>query len=85
MVTQLSTLIGSNAAANMIPFFKGAGENWQTALFGLGFQIVLHSAFASAKYIQDKPDPNVIEQDSNPQAFIKTPEQKPNENQTPNP
>ncbi|HWH79141.1 MAG TPA: hypothetical protein VNT76_17285 [Candidatus Binatus sp.] len=74
ILTQLTTLVGTNSVANMkIPGLADIGIGWKTALASLGIQFVIHTAIAAAKYVQDKPDPDIIEVEvpSDPRAFVK--------------
>lgn len=61
IVTQLTTLLGSNAVDSMhIPGLEGIGMGWKTFLVNIVVQFVIHTAYASAQYVQNKPDPDVI-------------------------
>jgi hypothetical protein len=61
VVTQLTTLMGTNAVSSMnIPGLQNIALQWKTALVALVVQFLFHSLFAAASYIQNNPDPPTV-------------------------
>lgn len=61
IVTNLSVLMTTNAVSSMnIPGIQNVGENWKTFCIGLLFQFLIHTAYATALYVQNKPDADVV-------------------------
>ena len=61
IVTNLSVLVTTNTVSSLnIPGIQNVGENWKTFLIGLLFQFLLHTAYAAAIYVQNKPDADVV-------------------------
>lgn len=61
VVTNLSVLMTTNAVSSMnIPGIQNVGENWKTFLIGLLFQFAIHTAYATALYVQNKPDADIV-------------------------
>ncbi|MDE2100609.1 MAG: hypothetical protein KGL39_25420 [Patescibacteria group bacterium] len=61
IVTNLSVLVTTNTVSSLnIPYIQNVGENWKTFCIGLLFQFMLHTVYAAAKYVMDKPDADVV-------------------------
>src|SRR6185503_10153004 len=74
LATNIATMLGSNGVASMIPAMHDYVLTWHVALITTGTQFILRTVLAAAKYVQEKPDADIEEVDSNPQAFIKPPQ-----------
>lgn len=67
VATNLTGLIGSNGIANMgIEAFKDMGMNWKTFLLFLVVQFGIRVGLSAALYVQNKPDPDVVETETTP-------------------
>lgn len=74
IVTNLTTMLGSNGVASMIPALHDYALGWHTALLTTATQAILRTVLAAAKYVQDKPDAAIIEVEGNTEVFVKSPE-----------
>lgn len=74
IVTNVTAMIGSNGVASMVPALHDYALSWHTALITTGTQFILRTVLAAAKYVQEKPDADIEEFDSNPAAFVKSSE-----------
>jgi hypothetical protein len=63
IMTNTATLIGTNGVAATIPQLDSIRMHWQTALCAIGVQFGMHVLYAGAKYVFEKPDPDVVEQE----------------------
>jgi hypothetical protein len=62
IVTNLTTMLGSNGVASMIPSLHDYALTWKTALITTVSQFIIRVVLAGAQYVFAKPDPDVIEQ-----------------------
>lgn len=77
VVTNLTSMIGSNGVASMIPALHDYALGWHTALLTTGVQFGVRTALAAATYVMNKPDPDIIEKDFPTEFITKQPETKP--------
>lgn len=57
----LTTFVGTNGVASLnIPFLSDIGMNWKTALCQTGVQFFFHAFMAASRYIENKPDADII-------------------------
>lgn len=72
LATNISAMLATNGVASMVPAMHDYVLTWHVALATTATQFILRTVLAAAKYVQEKPDADVIgEVDSNPQAFVK--------------
>lgn len=70
--TNLSGLIATNGVAATIPALDGLRLHWQTAILTTVVQFGIRTGVAAAKYVMDKPDPDLVEVEI-PTVFISKP------------
>lgn len=73
LATNLTAMLSTNGVANMhIPGLEGIGMTWKTAVATMLIQFTLRTMAAAAIYVQEKPDPDVIEEKTDTVVISKT-------------
>lgn len=62
ITTNLGGLLTTNGLAATVPGLSDIGMSWKTAIATTLIQFSVRIVLAAAKYVQDKPDPDVIEE-----------------------
>lgn len=76
LATNISAMLATNGVASMVPAMHDYVLTWHAALMTTTTQCILRTALAAAKYVQEKPDADIKEFDSNPEAFVKPTEKQ---------
>ena len=74
LATNITAMLGTNGVASMgIPGLGDIAMGWKTAVATTLIQFTLRTVLAAVLYIQTKPDPDLVERESNsdPEAFTK--------------
>lgn len=63
IVTNVSGLFLTNGVAATIPALHPVGMSWETAVATTLVQFIVRIVVAAATYIQNKPDPDIVEEE----------------------
>lgn len=64
--TSLGAMLATNGVANLgIESLKDVGMNWKTAIATMLIQFAIRTGYAASQYVANKPDPDVVVDDTN--------------------